>query len=178
MFAIFFVSFIIFGLAEAYWIVYPFFVLKISETVLKMGLVLAAAGIFVSIITFLVNWFSDIRRARVEFAIIGVMLSVIWYFAIGFVSSMDQIIALSLLSGFAWAFRISWFALYGESFGREYYASILVMMEAGFMIGRVISLVPTYIYISQSNYVEYFILMGVASLSLIPLYLISKKEIK
>lgn len=177
-FTIFFVSFIITGFVEVYWIAYSFLVHDISKTMLNMGLVLAVTGIFVSIITFLVNRFSDIRRARAEFAIIGAMLSAIWCFAIGFASSMEQIMVLSLLSGFANAFRISWMAFYADSFGREHYASILVMMEVGLMIGRVISLVPTYIYISQLNYVVYFILMGAISLSLIPLYIASRKEIK
>lgn len=57
MFAIFFVTFIISGLIEAHWLVYPFFVLNVSGTVLNMGLVLAATGVFVSIITFLLTGF-------------------------------------------------------------------------------------------------------------------------
>lgn len=178
MFAIFFVSFLITGFIDVYWIAYPFLIFKVSETMSKMGLVLAATGIFVCIITFLVNWLSDIKRARIEFSVIGAVLSTIWYVAIGFAFSVDQIILLSLLGGFAYALRISWMALYGDSFGREHYASILVIYETGLMIGRVISLVPTYVYISQANYMMYFILMGAVSLPLIPLAVLSKKETK
>jgi len=176
MFAVFFITFIIAGLIEAYWLVYPFFVLNVSGTVLNMGLVLASTGIFVSIITFLVNWFSDIRKARVEFAIIGVILNAAWYFAIGFTSSMYQIIVLSLLSGFASAFRLSWFVHYGDSFSRDHYASILVMMETGLMIGRIMNLAPAYVFLSQSNYLGYFMLLGTIALSLIPLYAASKSK--
>jgi len=50
------------------------------------------------------------------------------------------------------------------------------MMEVGFMVGRVINLVPTYIFISEVNYASYFILLGVVSLFLLPLYIASKKK--
>lgn len=64
-FAVFFTTFVIEGLAEASWLAYPFFVYNMSGTVFNRGLVLAASGILVSAFTFLVNWVSDIRRARV-----------------------------------------------------------------------------------------------------------------
>jgi len=175
-FTIFLTTFIIVGLSEVYWLAYPFFVFNISGTVLNMGLVLAATGVLISAVTFSVNWLSDIRRTRVKFAIIGTVLNAAWCFAISFASSMNQIIVLSLLSGFANAFRISWFAHYGDSFNKEYYASILVMMEAGLMIGRLANLAPTYVFISQANYTNYFTLLGTALLFLIPLYIVSKEN--
>jgi len=74
------------------------------------------------------------------------------------------------------AFRISWFAHYGDSFANEQYASILVMMETALIVGRTINLAPTYIFISHADYTSYLILLGIVLLSLIPLYLISKKQ--
>jgi hypothetical protein len=53
-----------------------------------------------------------------------------------------------MLSGLASAFSLSWFAHYGDSFKREHYASILVMMEVGLMIGRTANLAPTYLFIT------------------------------
>jgi hypothetical protein len=82
-----------------------------------------------------------------------------------------------VLLGFANAFRISWFARYGDSFGREYYASILVMMETSLMVGRVMNLAPTYFLIPQASYASYFILLGAITLLLIPLYVMAKKNI-
>lgn len=175
-FTIFFATFIILGLIETYWLAYPFFVLNVSGTVLNMGLVLAASAILISAITFLVNWLSDVRKTRVSFAIIGTMLNVIWYFSISSAASMNQIIALSLLAGLASAFQISWFAHYADSFGKEYYASILVMMETGLMIGRIINLAPTITFISQADYTSYFRLLGLIALCLIPLYVLSKRK--
>jgi MFS family permease len=175
-FTFFFMTFIILGLIEAYWFPYPFLVHKLSGTVLNMGFVLAASAVLISAISFSVNWLSDIRRTRVEFAIVGAALNVIWYFAIATISSTGEIIALSLLSGLAGAFQISWFAHYGDSFGKEYYASILVMMETGLMIGRLINLMPTTIFVSDGNYAGYFTLSGTIALCLIPLYVLEKVD--
>lgn len=175
-FAIFFMTFVIGGLAEAYWLAYPFFVYGVSGTALSMGLVLAVSGVLISAVAFLVNWVSDIKRTRVEFAVVGIVLNVVWYFAIGFATSTSQIVALSLLSGLAGALRISWFAYYGDCFGCENYASILVMMELGLMIGRVSNLAPTYLLITQADYTEYFILLGTVLLLAIPLYTWIKKH--
>jgi len=176
-FAIFLATFVISAATESYWLAYPFFVYNISGTVLNMGLVLTVTGVMISVITFSVNWASDIKRTRIEFAVIGTALSATWYFGIGFASSTEHIIILSVLSGFANAFRISWFAHYGDSFGKEYYASILVIMETGFMVGRVMNLAPTYFLIPQASYVSYFILLGAITLLLIPFYVMAKKNI-
>lgn len=177
MFHIFFITFIIFGLFDSYWLAYPLFVHKISETALKMGLVFTFGAVLVSSITFLVNWLSDIKKARVEFTVVSAILYFAWYSAIAFASTMHEIVALSLLSGLAGAFSLSWFAYYGDYFAREYYASILVMMEVGLMIGRLINLVPTYVFIPE-NYQSYFILLGIFSLFLIPLLIVSKRSRK
>ncbi|MGB9740637.1 MAG: MFS transporter [Candidatus Bathyarchaeia archaeon] len=176
-FTLFFVTFIIFGMSEAYWLAYPLFVDKISVTTSMMGVVLALTGIVMSVITFLVNWLSDIKMRRVEFAMIGALLNAIWFFLIGFASTIHEIVMLSTLSGLASAFTISWFAHYGDSFGREYYASILVLMEAGLMVGRIINLLPTCLLISQGNFLGYFVLLGVFSLSVIPFLVISKSKL-
>ena len=174
-FAIFFMTFVIAGLAETYWIAYPFFVFDVSGSILNMGLVLTATSILIAAVTFSVSWVSDIKRTRVEFAVIGTLLSATWYFGIGFASSMSHIIVLSLISGFANAFRISWSAHLGDSFGRQYYASILVMMETGLMIGRISNLLPTYLLISQNNYAGYFMVFGIVTLFMVPLYLATKR---
>lgn len=63
-FAIFFMTFVIGGLTEAYWLAYPFFVYNVAGTALNMGFVLAASGALVSAIALLVNWVSDIRRTE------------------------------------------------------------------------------------------------------------------
>ena len=63
----------------------------------------------------------------------------------------------------------------GDSFGRQYYASLLVMMEAGLMVGRIGNLMPTYLLISQNNYAGYFMVFGIVTLFMVPLYIASKK---
>lgn len=175
-FVVFFLTFIIAGLTDTVWLAYPLFVYNISGTVLNMGLLLTTTGILISAITFSVNWISDVKRTRIGFAVIGTLLSAAWYYALGFATSMNHIIVLSILSGFANAFRISWFAHYADSFGVKYYATMLVMMETGLMLGRVTNLVPTYFLFSQANYVGYFILMSALLLPMIPLYMIARKD--
>lgn len=174
---VFFLTFIILGLIEAYWLAYPFFVLNVSGTILNMGLVLAASGVIMSAITYSVNWLSDIKRARIEFAIIGTTMNIAWYLLVAHSSTMHEIVGLSLLSGLASAFAISWFAFYGDCFPRHHHASILVLMEIGLMIGRILNLVPTYIFMSKGDYTSYFALLGTVAVLLIPLYVISRKRI-
>jgi hypothetical protein len=48
------------------------------------------------------------------------------------------------------------------------------MMEVGLMIGRIANLTPTYIFIKDANYTSYFMLLGIVSLSLIPVFLAPK----
>jgi MFS family permease len=175
-FYIFFMTFIILGFSEAYWLAYPLFVHGISVTILNMGLVLASTTLFLSAVNFSVNWVSDVKRKRVSFAIIGTVLNVAWYFAIPYASSMLEIVAFSLLSDFASAFSISWFANYGDSFGKEYHASILVVMEVGLMIGRMLNLAPTYLFISKADYASYFQLLGLVLPAMIPFYIASKRK--
>jgi MFS family permease len=174
-FSIFFITFIIFGFSETYWLAYPLLVNRISETLSRMGFVLALSSILISILTFLVNWLSDVKMRRAEFTAIGVILSLFWFFLIGFASRPHEIVLLSALSGLSSAFTISWFAHYGDSFDRRYYASILVMMETGLMIGRMINLLPTCIFVSEGKYQAYFMLIGVCTLILIPFLLYGKR---
>jgi MFS family permease len=175
-FSIFFITFIIFGFSETYWLAYPLLVNRISETLSRMGFILALSSIILSILTFLVNWLSDVKMRRAEFTAIGVILNVFWFFLIGFASKPHEIVLLSALSGLASAFTISWFAHYGDSFDRKHYASILVMMETGLMIGRMINLLPTCIFISEGEYPTYFMLIGVCTLILIPFLLWQRLE--
>jgi MFS family permease len=177
VFLVFFITFILLGLSEAYWLAYPFFVEEISGSILYMGLVLTISAVIISAITYLVNWFSDIKKARVEFAVIGSMLYFCWFAMIGFALTTYEIVVLSLISGLAGAFNLSWFAYYADSFDREHYASILVMMEVGLMIGRIINLAPTYVFVSQGNYASYFISLGIVSLGLIPFFVLSQKRV-
>jgi MFS family permease len=173
--SIFFSTFVVFGLVEAHWLAYPLFVSKVSETLSGMGFVLAVSSIVISAITFLVNWLSDVKMRRVEFAAIGVLLNAAWFFLIAFATTPQHIVLLSMVSGFASAFTISWFAHYGDSFSREHYASILVLMEIGLMIGRMINLIPTCLFISKGDYGSYFALLGALALLLIPFFAYSKQ---
>jgi len=174
---IFMIAFILMGLAET-WFVYPFFVYGISETIISMGFVVAASSFIITLANLGINKLSDIKGARVEFTIMSVILHSIWFFAIAHVTNMIQIVALSLLSGIAGAFWISWFAYYGDSFSREYHASILVMMEVALMIGRIMNLIPTYYFITDSNpdYSGYFIVLSLLSFLIIPFLILLRKR--
>jgi MFS family permease len=174
-FNIFMLTFVLLGLGESYWLAYPFFVLSISSTIVSMGLVITCSSLIITLLNIGINRLSDIKGSRVEFAIVSSILYAAWYLALSLTSSALQIVFLSVLSGLAGAFALSWFAYYGDSFGREYHASILVMMEVGLMVGRIINLIPTYIFISSHNYASYFEILGAASLLPMPLYLLCAK---
>lgn len=175
LFMIFMATFVLWGFSESYWLAYPLFVLTVSSTVLNVGLVTSASSLIIVFANIVIGKLSDIKMMRVEFAIISSILYAVWYFALPLASNMTEIILLSLLSGFASAFALSWFAHYGDSFSREYHASILVMMEVGFMTGRIINLIPTYFFITTNNYASYFLTLGSVSLLLTPLFMFSKK---
>ena len=178
VFWIFLGSFILWGLGESYWIAYPFFVFRVAGTILDMGIIYALSGLLIAVTTFIVSWISDVKRIRVEFAIVGSLFYAAWYFAIANASTLQQLIAFSVLSGLASAFGLSWFAYYADIFPREYYASILVLMEVGYMVGRIINLAPTYILLTNNDYAAYFILLGIVSLFMIPLFIRSKRTAK
>lgn len=175
VFVIFMITFVLWGWSESYWLAYPLFVRSVSSSILQTGLIFAASSLIMTFANLSINKLSDIKGTRVEFAVTGSILYALWYFAIAYASTAMEIVVLSFLSGFATAFSISWFAYYGDSFGREHYATILVMMEVGFMIGRILNLAPTYFYITAYDYTEYLMLLGVVSLFLIPFYFLSKK---
>lgn len=177
-FKIFMLTFALLGLSESYWLAYPFFVLSISSTIVSMGLVIAASSLIIALLNIGINRVSDIKGSRVGFAMISSVLYAVWYFALGFASSALQLVFLSVLSGLAAAFALSWFAYYGDSFPREYHASILVMMEVGFMAGRITNLVPTYIFMSRHDYASYFGVLGAVSLLPMPLYLLCAKHLR
>jgi MFS family permease len=174
-FQLFFVTFILWGFIESFWLPYPFFVLSVAGTVLNMGLIYAVSGLLIVIITFAVSWISDVKTMRIEFSIISAITYAIWYFAIANASTMYQVVVFSIISGLASAFGLSWFAYYADVFPKENYASILVLMEVGLMLGRIINLAPMYTFLSGSNYAMYFMLLGVVSLLLIPFFAKSKK---
>lgn len=177
IFKIFMLTFALIGFSESYWLAYPFFVLSISSTIISMGLVVAASSSIITLLNITINRLSDVKGSRVEFAIISSILYATWYFALASASNVIEIVLLSLLSGLASAFSLSWFAYYGDSFGREYHASILVMMEVGLMMGRVMNLIPTYFYINNSDYASYFRVLGLVSLLPMPLYFFCAKQL-
>jgi len=74
------------------------------------------------------------------------------------------------------AFSISWFAHCGDTFAKEYHASILVLMETGLMIGRIVNLAPTYVFLNMGDYISYFNLLGLFLLFSVPFYVVFKKE--
>lgn len=178
MFKIFMIAFVLMGLSEGGWIAYPFFVLRLSSTYINMGLVVASSSLIITLANLAINKLSDTKGVRVKFTIMSVILHSIWYFAIANATNTIQIVALSFLSGLAGAFWVSWFAYFGDSFGREYHASILVMMEVALMIGRIVNLIPTYYFITDSNpnYSSYFIVLSFLSLLLIPFLILSRKR--
>lgn len=172
-FKIFMVTFALLGLSESYWLAYPFFVLSVSSTIIVMGLAVTASSLVITLANVAINKLSDVKGSRVEFAIISSVLYTVWYLALSRVSSIVEIVALSSLSGLASGFSLSWFAHYGDSFGREYHASILVMMEVGLMTGRIANLIPTCLFITAHDYASYFTVLSIASLLLMPIYLLS-----
>jgi hypothetical protein len=175
-FKIFMIVFMLMGLAEGGWLAYPFFVLNLSSTYINMGLVVASSSFIITLANLAINKLSDTKGARVEFTIMSVILSSIWYFAIAHASNIIHIVALSSFSGLASAFGLSWYAYFADSFSREYHASILVMMEVALMIGRIINLIPTYYFITANDYSGYFILISLLSLLLIPFLILSRKR--
>jgi len=50
------------------------------------------------------------------------------------------------------------------------------MMEVGEMVGRIMSLAPTYVFLSGNDFASYFKLLGVSLLFMIPLCLASRRK--
>ncbi len=47
-------------------------------------------------------------------------------------------------------------------------------MEIGLMVGRIVNLMPTCLFISEENFLSYFMLLGMFTLSVIPFLAYSK----
>jgi len=49
-------------------------------------------------------------------------------------------------------------------------------METGLMIGRIVNLAPTYVFLNMGDYISYFNLLGLFLLFSVPFYVVFKKE--
>jgi hypothetical protein len=49
-------------------------------------------------------------------------------------------------------------------------------METGLMIGRIVNLAPTYVFLNTGDYISYFNLLGLFLLFSVPFYVVFKKE--
>jgi MFS family permease len=174
IFMIFMATFVIVGFCESYWLAYPLFVDSVSHSLVKTGLIFSASSLVMLVVQLIIGRLSDLKLRRREFAALGSLLNALWYFGLVFATIDENLVALSFLGGLATALYISWFVYYGDSYNREKHGALLVMMELGLACGRILNLVPVVFYVSSGSFSLYFLISGIASLLLFPLYIGAK----
>ena len=57
------------------------------------------------------------------------------------------------------------FSIYGDFFKRKQHAMLVVLWEVFLMMGRLTNLIPVALYITSFDFTDYFLVIGVISLS-------------
>jgi len=173
---IFGVIIILFGfLSASQFLAYPLFLNKLTGGFLKMGAVDSLLVLIFAVISLVAGRVSRVGRHRVNFTIIGLVLGAVWLVIMAFVMNVPELVAASVVSGVSGALVFMLFALYGDFFKRGQHAMLVVLWELFLMIGRLLNLIPTGVYINSFNFSGYFLVSGAVSLTvIIPLLLLKR----
>jgi MFS family permease len=182
LFWVFAAIIIIWGMMEVSWIAYPMFLYSITGGFLNMGIVSSVLAIIFTVIAIVVGKISEVHKHRMGFAFLGFVLTSVWFFAIAFVKTVSQLIAVSIIGGLGGVFILALFSIYGDFFQRKYHATMIVLWETFLMFGRLVSLIPIAFFINQFDFHNYFLTIGFISLTvMIPftilMFLYHKKKI-
>ena len=167
---LFLVSYVIQGLTEITWFVYPIYVLSVTGSYLGLGLVASLASIIVAIFSVTLGRISDSRKSRFTFIALGIALNCAWYALLPSVRNENELILASMITGVAGAFTSNIFSLLGDQFPKKLYAPLLVKMETCLMIGRISNLLVVVYFMSDRNFGGYFDFSAIALSLCIPLF--------
>lgn len=162
------------GFGDVTWIVYPLFLHELAGGFLGMGILVSVLSLIFAVVSLIAGKISRAEKHRISFATFGMLMSSIWVMALGFVENIPQLIGISVFVGLYGAFSPLLFALYGDFFKRKQHAALVVLWEVFLMFGRLANLIPVGIFINSFDYKNYFLVVGIISLSCVALLVLLK----
>jgi len=161
---------VVYGFSEVGWIAWPLFLRSLTQGYLEMGVLASILSIIFAGVSLLAGKFSEAEKHRVRFVFFGLLMGSIWLVLVSFVQTTQQLIGVSVFSGLSGAFTMLLFSLYGDFFKRKHHAVLVVLWEVFLMFGRLGNLIPTYLFINNFNFHNYFLTIGLLSLSSVALF--------
>ena len=162
------------GFADIGFVAYPLFLHQLTGSFLGMGVIAAVLSAIVAVISLVAGKISSVEKHRITLTLVGFLAGSIWLILLAFVQNLFQLVAISAITGISSAFGALFFSLYGDFFKRKQHATIVVLWEVFLMFGRLANLIPVAIFISAFDFKDYFILIGVLSLSASALLVLMK----
>ncbi len=158
------------GMTDVTWLAYPLFALSIAGSFLNLGIVVSAIGVVTAVVGIWVARTSDRLGNRFGVWVAGAAATALALFALGFVRTIPELLAVSVVTGTAGAATgpvlIGWFA---ESYTKESAAPFWVRFEFFLNPGRIVNLVLAALFLPTGNYADYFAVSGALCLLTLPL---------
>jgi len=163
---------LLWGMTDVTWLAYPLFALSVAGSFVNLGIVVSAVGVVTAAVGIWIGRVSDRLSSRFGVWGIGVVATASAFFALGFVKTIPELLAVSAVIGTAGAATgpvlIGWFA---ENYTEESAAPFWTRFELFLNPGRLVNLGLAALLIPAGNYVEYFAASGVLGLlTILPLY--------
>jgi hypothetical protein len=157
------------GMTDVGWLAYPLFALSVSGSFLNLGVVISAIGVVTAAAGIWVARTSDRLSNRFGVWVAGAAATAVALFALGFVRTIPELLAVSAVSGTAGAATgpvlIGWFA---ESYTKDSAAPFWVRFELFLNPGRIVNLGLAALFLPTKNYMDYFAVSGALCLLNIP----------
>ncbi|MHB1908095.1 MAG: MFS transporter [Nitrososphaerales archaeon] len=176
-FRLFGLGYIIQGMSEVTWFVYPIYVLTLTHSYIDLGIIASATALIIAGASVVLGRLADSKQSRFGFIAIGIALNCTWYALLPSVQNEVEFIGASVIVGIAGALSSNIFASLGDQFPREEYPSLLAKVEAYLNSGRIINLGIMFFFMRASNYFGYFETSALILSTSLPVYFLLERRI-
>jgi MFS family permease len=160
---------LVWGMTDVSWLAYPLFALSVAGSFVNLGIVISAVGVITAVVGVWIGRVSDRLSNRFGVYLIGIVATTSALFALGFVRTIPELLAVSAVSGTASAATgpvlIGWFA---ENYTKESAAPFWTRFELFLNPGRLVNLGLAAFFLPTGNYAGYFVTSGALGLLTIP----------
>lgn len=162
---------IVSGFSDPTFFAYPLLLHHLTSGYLEMGIVATVVSIIFAVVSVVVGKLSQVEKHRIDFAFFGTVVFIGWLFALAFVQNIPELVVASTFGGISSAFTFLVFALFGDFFKRKQHATLVVLWEVFLMVGRLANLAPLDIFVGNSDFKDYFLVVGLVSLIVIVFFM-------
>ena len=160
---------LVWGMTDVGWHAYPLFALSVAGSFVNLGIVISAVGVVTAAVGIWIGRVSDRLSNRFGVYLIGTVAMTFALFVLGFVRTIPELLAVSVVSGTASAATgpvlIGWFA---ENYTQESAAPFWTRFELFLNPGRLVNLGLAALFLPVGNYAGYFATSGALGLLTIP----------